>query len=192
MFAKQYTEKDLIELIRLFPPSRIRVENTISLQAIKGIYSILWDSHTFQYSNIQYDFDNFLNIGIGYALREMVYNKKPTFIFRSGIKKFLYKFFNLFVKKVDSYEFTDQITQLNTYLAERNFYFFLISINNIIFYAVCIVGPVILTKYYEGDEDLTKEDKYCLEGPSIYSSYAYAIFAAISCALEAFIHNRIS
>ncbi len=55
MFAKNYTERDIVELVRLIPPSSIRFKNTVTLNAVKGIFSVQWDNPYFSYSNILYD-----------------------------------------------------------------------------------------------------------------------------------------
>ena len=55
MFEKNYTERDIVELVRLLPPSTIRIRNSLTLNAIKGIFSILWDNPYFAYSNIVYE-----------------------------------------------------------------------------------------------------------------------------------------
>jgi hypothetical protein len=55
MFEKDYTERDIIEMVRLIPPSTIKFRNTITLNAVKGIFSILWDNPYFAYSNIFYN-----------------------------------------------------------------------------------------------------------------------------------------
>ena len=77
MFEKNYTERDIVELVRLLPPSTIRIRNSLTLNAIKGIFSILWDNPYFAYSNIVYEKQDFLNVGIGFGLREYIYSKNP-------------------------------------------------------------------------------------------------------------------
>jgi hypothetical protein len=77
----------------------------------------MWDNYQFQYSNLLYDKDIFLNVGIGYALREYVYSTNP----RSPILKFfktsIYSILDLFVSSVPKYKFSDQIKNLNNFLS---------------------------------------------------------------------------
>lgn len=47
MLKEGYTERDIISLIRMIPPKSIRLEGGLSLPAVKGLYSILYDSPTF-------------------------------------------------------------------------------------------------------------------------------------------------
>lgn len=47
MLQKGYTERDFIYLCRLIPPSKVRIEGSLSLQAIKGLYSILYETYYF-------------------------------------------------------------------------------------------------------------------------------------------------
>lgn len=55
MLEKDYTERDILELVRLIPPSTIVIHNTLTLNVVKGIFSVLWDNPYFEYSNIIYE-----------------------------------------------------------------------------------------------------------------------------------------
>lgn len=82
----------------MIPPSNIRIQGTLSLSAIKGLYSILYDTYYFQYSVVDYKFDNFLNIGIGYGLRETAYRKVEGTSWLNYYRMIQYNFYNIFVK----------------------------------------------------------------------------------------------
>lgn len=64
-----------------------------------------------------YDVDNFLNMGIGYSLREIAYYWKTTHRFTSFIKHILYLFFGIFVMDSKIYKFNDEVSELNSYLS---------------------------------------------------------------------------
>lgn len=192
MFEDGYSERDIISLIRIFPPSKLRIQNTLSIQAIKGIYSILYLTPNFEYSSIEYDFDNFLNIGIGYALREMVYNTRPTGCLGRNFKRFGYSFMNFFVSSVPKYKLDSQVFELNDYLSKQKLFFGLIAFTNLLFYAICVIGPIYFTKYYEGDETSEKRVKYCKQGISSYAGYLYYSFAAFTLFIEAYLFRKVS
>lgn len=62
------------------------------------MYSILYDTYYFQYSVIDYKFDNFLNIGIGYGLRETAYRKVEGSSWSNFYRMIQYNFYDIFVK----------------------------------------------------------------------------------------------
>ena len=45
MLLKGYNERDIVSLIRIFPPVKIRLYNQLTLQSLKAIYSIMWDNY---------------------------------------------------------------------------------------------------------------------------------------------------
>jgi hypothetical protein len=143
MFKLGYTERDIVNLVRLFPPSKMRLQDTLTLPALKGIYSCMWDNYQFQYANILYDKDIFLNVGIGYALRESVYRSDPTTIFGRCFKRVFYSIFNFFVSGVAKYKFDEQIKQLNNFLFTQKKFFYILTILTLLWYAVCVAGPFI-------------------------------------------------
>ena len=59
----------------------------------------------------------FLNVGIGYALREYFYSTNPSSRVGQLFKAALYKFCNVFVDEVPKYSFTKEIKDLNDYLS---------------------------------------------------------------------------
>ena len=77
MIQKGYTERDVISLIRIIPPKKIKCQETLTLNAIKGIYSIYWDHYQFNYADFLYDKNTALNVGIGFALRQGLYQVTP-------------------------------------------------------------------------------------------------------------------
>ncbi|CAD8086825.1 unnamed protein product [Paramecium primaurelia] len=187
MFRQGYTEKDIIQLVRIIPPKSVRIQGGLSLPAVKGLYSILYDTHYFQYSIVNYSFHSFLNTGIGYALRETAYSYQDKNLFSNKMKKMFYSMFNFFVSKAQKFEFDDEILNLNTYLSNRKMFFFLIAFNNVLFWAVTLISPYFFTHYYNGDT--SKEDKayYCVAGTSQEANYVYYGFAAFSALIEAFL-----
>lgn len=66
---------------------------------------------------ISYSFDNFLNIGIGYSLREVFYNYNAVGPVRKFFKIAFYNFFNFFVIPTKRYIFNDEVKRLNDYLS---------------------------------------------------------------------------
>ncbi|CAD8043825.1 unnamed protein product [Paramecium primaurelia] len=190
LFRLGYTEADIVQLIRLIPPSKIRIQNTLTLQAIKAIYSIFYDTTHFEYSSIQYDFDNFLNIGIGYALRELAYNMKPIGC-RKIFKKFLYKICDAFVQQTKQYKFNNEVTNLNKFLSTKQIYFFFLVINNILFLAICLIAPYGFSHYYQGDSTASARHDYCINQPNQVAFYLYYSFAGVSLILEAYIYKNI-
>ncbi|CAD8097375.1 unnamed protein product [Paramecium sonneborni] len=187
MLSQGYTERDIIQLVRIIPPKSIRIQQGLSLPAVKGLYSILYDLHYFQYSTVNYGFDSFLNTGIGYALRETAYSYQDKNIFSSFMKRAFYKFFNFFVTKSQKFEFDTEIQNLNTYLSNRKMFFYLIAFNNLLFWVVTLISPYFFSHYYNGDS--TKEDKeyYCIAGTSNEANYVYYGFAGFSAIIEAFL-----
>ncbi|CAK55641.1 unnamed protein product (macronuclear) [Paramecium tetraurelia] len=190
MFKLGYTEAEIVQLIRLIPPSKIRVQNTLTLQAIKAIYSIFYDTNHFEYSSIQYDFDNFLNIGIGYALRELAYNMKPIGC-RKLFKKVLYKICNAFVQQTKQYKFNNEVTNLNKFLSTKQIYFFFLVINNLLFLAICLIAPYFFSHYYQGDASAATRQDFCINQPNKVAFYLYYSFAGVSMILEAYIYKNI-
>lgn len=73
----------------------------------------MYDTPYFKYAMISYSFDNFLNIGIGYALREIFYNFKTKSKFGKFTKLFFYNFFNFFVLPTKKYKFNSSVKKLN-------------------------------------------------------------------------------
>ena len=55
MFLDKYNEKDIVSLIRLFPPSEIITFNNLSVSALKAIYCIEIGNPLFCYSNCSFD-----------------------------------------------------------------------------------------------------------------------------------------
>jgi hypothetical protein len=68
----------VVSLIRMFPPTHLRLQDVLTLQALKGIYSIMWDNYKFTYAYIMFNRDIFLNVGVGYALREYTYRSQQV------------------------------------------------------------------------------------------------------------------
>jgi hypothetical protein len=77
----------------------------------------MWDNYQFQYSNVLYDKDIFLNVGIGYALREYVYSSNPRSPILKLLKTTIYSILDLFVSSVPKYKFSDEIKNLNDFLS---------------------------------------------------------------------------
>ncbi|CAD8121707.1 unnamed protein product [Paramecium sonneborni] len=193
MFKQGYDERDIISLIRIIPPSKIRIQNSLSIQAIKGIYSILYDTYYFKYAMISYSFDNFLNIGIGYSLREIFYNYNATGPIRRFMKMFFYKFFNFFVKPTKKYIFNDEVKQLNNYLSQQKFYFFIIVITNILFFVITLAGPYLLTyKLIDRDPTQLTKSYICTNGISKEASYLYYAFALVTLITEAILYYKVA
>lgn len=65
------------------------------------------DNYQFNYANILFDRDVFLNMGIAYALRESVYRTNPKGFIGQLIKISFYKLFDIFVIPVPKYRFSD-------------------------------------------------------------------------------------
>ncbi|CAK88506.1 unnamed protein product (macronuclear) [Paramecium tetraurelia] len=187
MIRQGFSEKDIIQLVRIIPPKSIRIQGGLSLPAVKGLYSILYDTHYFQYSVINYGFDSFLNTGIGYALRETAYSYQDKNLFSNKMKKMFYTIFNFFVSKAQKFEFDDEIHNLNTYLSNRKLFFFLIAFNNVLFWAVTLISPFFFTHYYNGDTEPEQQAYYCVAGTSKEANYVYYGFAAFSALIEAFL-----
>ncbi|CAD8095982.1 unnamed protein product [Paramecium primaurelia] len=193
MFRQGYDERDIISLIRLIPPSKIRIQNSLSIQAIKGIYSILYDTYYFKYAMISYSFDNFLNIGIGYSLREVFYNYNATGPIRKFFKIAFYKFFNFFVIPTKRYLFNDEVKRLNDYLSQQKFYFFVIVITNILFFVITLAGPYLLTyKLLDRDASQLTKNYICVNGTSKEASYLYYAFAVITLITEAILYYKVA
>ena len=49
MFSKGYNENDIVNLVRIFPPTELRIVETLTVSAIKAIYSICYESYHFRY-----------------------------------------------------------------------------------------------------------------------------------------------
>ncbi|CAK60705.1 unnamed protein product (macronuclear) [Paramecium tetraurelia] len=193
MFRQGFDERDIISLIRLIPPSKIRIQNSLSIQAIKGIYSILYDTYYFKYAMISYSFDNFLNIGIGYSLREVFYNYKAVGPIRKFFKIAFYKFFNFFVIPTKRYIFNDEVKRLNDYLSQQKFYFFIIVITNILFFVITLAGPYLLTyKLLDRDAVQLTKNYICANGTSKEASYLYYSFAFITLITEAILYYKVA
>lgn len=50
----------------------------------------MWDNYQFNYADILFDKDIFLNVGIGYALREFAYRSNPSSMIGKCIKRVFY------------------------------------------------------------------------------------------------------
>ncbi|CAD8173660.1 unnamed protein product [Paramecium octaurelia] len=187
MIRQGFSEKDIIQLVRIMPPKSIRIQGGLSLPAVKGLYSILYETHYFQYSVINYGFDSFLNTGIGYALRETAYSYQDKNLFTNKMKQMFYSIFNFFVSKAQKFEFDDEIHNLNAYLSNRKLFFFLIAFNNVLFWAVTLISPFFFTHYYNGDTEPEEQAYYCVAGTSKEANYVYYGFAAFSAIIEAFL-----
>lgn len=85
-----------------------------------------------------YNRDIFLNVGVGYALREYVYRNGGQ-----ALQKQLYAFFNLFVSETQKYTYSEQIKALDQKLSGQHFN--LLFYATIAFYVACIVAPLVLS-----------------------------------------------
>jgi hypothetical protein len=65
----------------------------------------MYDNYQFEYADILYDKHTFINVGIGYSLREFVYRTNPSGFIGRGLKHIFYNIFNLFVSKNTKYTF---------------------------------------------------------------------------------------
>ncbi|CAD8178052.1 unnamed protein product [Paramecium octaurelia] len=186
MLQKGYTERDVISLCRLIPPSNVRIQGTLSIQAIKGLYSILYDTYYFQYSVIDYKFDNFLNIGIGYGLRETAYRKVEGSSWSNLYRMIQYNFYDIFVKPTQKYVFDDQVVALNQYLSKQKLNLLLLVFTNFLFFGAAIVAPFFLIEF------ATKEnEQQCQVTTSYQQYYYYAAFAVISALIEGYLYFSI-
>ncbi|CAD8108272.1 unnamed protein product [Paramecium sonneborni] len=120
MFKQGYDEDQIIFLIRRLPPSKLRIKNTLSLQAIKAIYSILYQASQFQNSII---------------CCKTFYNFKT---FGKFFKQLFYKFFNFFVYPTKKYILNDEVLQLNKFLSQDQIYFIILTLINFVFFLLLL------------------------------------------------------
>ncbi|CAD8110606.1 unnamed protein product [Paramecium sonneborni] len=187
MLLKGYTERDFIKLCRLIPPSKIRIQGSLTLQAIKGLYSILYDTYYFQYSVFDYKFDDFLNIGIGYGLRETAYRKATESYWSNVIRMIKYKYYNIFVKPTQKYVFDESVVKLNNYLSKRKLNLLLLILTNFLFFGAALVAPFFLIEFVTHENE-----KQCQATKGYQQYYCYAGFAVISALVEGYLYFSIS
>ncbi|CAD8091818.1 unnamed protein product [Paramecium primaurelia] len=187
MLQKGYTERDFISLCRLIPPSNIRIQGTLSLQAIKGLYSILYDTYYFQYSVVDYKFDDFLNIGIGYGLRETAYREVQGNYWSNLIRMTKYNFYNTFVKPTQKYVFDESVKKLNNYLSTKKLNLLLLVLTNFLFFGAAIIAPFFLIEFATQENE-----QQCQVTKGYLQYYCYAGFAVISALVEGYLYFSIS
>ena len=54
----------------MFPPKNFTSKESLSISSLKAIYSILYENPMFVKCEISYDKKAFVNMGLGYAIRE--------------------------------------------------------------------------------------------------------------------------
>ncbi|CAD8051822.1 unnamed protein product [Paramecium sonneborni] len=186
LLDNNYTERDIVKLIRVIPPSHIIIQNSLTLQAIKGIYSVLYESNYFQYSHISYDHRRVLNNGIGYSIRALVYGinfQSKILIF---FKKILYFLVSIFVSDANKYSYSLEIKQLNQKLQSSLLYFDFLIVLTLIYLFMCIGCPILLTI-----KDLDSQEDLCKKGVNQIATYSYYGFAIITLIFESFLYKQI-
>ncbi|CAD8043815.1 unnamed protein product [Paramecium primaurelia] len=186
LLENDYTERDIVKLIRVVPPSHIIIQNSLTLQAIKGIYSILYESNYFQYSHISYDHRRVLNNGIGYSIRALVYGINFQYKVLIFFKKILYFLLSIFVSDANKYSYSLEIKQLNQRLQSSLLYFDFLVVLTLIYLFMCIGSPILLTI-----KDLDSQEDLCKKGVNQIATYSYYGFAVVTLIFESLLYKQI-
>ncbi|CAD8110825.1 unnamed protein product [Paramecium sonneborni] len=150
IFRQGYNESDLLDLITLIPPAKIRIENTLSLNTLKGFYNILQNQYYFSSSIIKYSFNDWVNTGLAYQIRECAYNYVPKTSFQSKIKIIAYKLSNWLVLPQQSYNYSNDHQELQQYLKINSRTTLFVSIINLFYFILVILLPFqIISTYFE-------------------------------------------
>ncbi|KAL4503936.1 hypothetical protein ABPG72_022566 [Tetrahymena utriculariae] len=178
------SERRLINLIRLFPPKSLELNN-VSINALKAIYSIVSSNDNFRYANVNFSSESFINNGIAFSLRESLYmGRKRKNIFLKTFDSIAYAFLDIFCVEAGVYKFDETIPILNNNLKTQRFYFNLMIFLAIIYYAIIIGCPYFMTKAY-GVFVKTKP------GVAWQSHYVYAAFAGFTFIIEVIIYQYV-
>ncbi|CAD8189473.1 unnamed protein product [Paramecium pentaurelia] len=142
MFRQNYNESDLLDLITLIPPAKIRIENTLTLNTLKGFYSILQNQYYFSSSIIKYSFNDWINTGLAYQIREYAYNYVPKTSIQSKLKTIAYNISNWLVMPQQTYIFYNENQSLQQYLDKTATPLFIISLINMFYLILLIILPL--------------------------------------------------
>ncbi|CAD8201537.1 unnamed protein product [Paramecium octaurelia] len=154
MFRQDYNESDLLDLITLIPPAKIRIENNLTLNTLKGFYSILHNQYYFSSSIVKYSFNDWINTGLAYQIREYAYNYVPKSSIQSKLKTIGYNLSNWLVMPQQTYIFYDDYQYLQQYLDKAFNPILIVTLINMFYLILLIILPVQHISRYSQDHQL--------------------------------------
>ena len=133
-------ETNVVELFSMFPPKIFVSKESLSISALKAIYSIVYENPLFVKCEISYDKSSFANMGLGYAIREKIYNGVGTKKEKEWWRDTIYLFLSSFIDEPSSYTFDRRTLMLNLFIQNWTFFRYLMLLLSYLYYILCVGG----------------------------------------------------